>query len=108
MPPDSDVHLMNALIANFAVAIVPEVVPIVMHIEPRLFAVDVDEELVIRRWPLPQLPVDVRWHRPRFTVTDRATVAVFVDVATRFDDFADEAVVDQFHIARQRGIGPVL
>jgi len=41
-------------------------------------------------------------------VADRAAIAVLVNIAARFDDCADETVVDEFHVANQRRIRTIL
>ena len=99
---------MHALVADLAVAVFPEVVPVVMDVEPGLLAVHVDHVLVVGRRPLPQGPVQIFGHRSRFAVADRAAIAVLVNVAARFDDLADEAVVDQLHVANERRVGAAL
>src|SRR5947209_4070706 len=41
-------------------------------------------------------------------MTDGATIAIFINIPTRFDDLADEAIVNQFHVSDQRRVGTVL
>src|ERR1051325_2027761 len=90
---------MHALIADLAVAVLPEIVPVVVNVEPGLLAVHVDHELPFAGRPLPEGPVEIRRHRAGLSVADGATVAVLVNITARLDDLADEAVVHQFHVA---------
>src|SRR5215213_4643086 len=102
MSPDRDVHLMYALVTDLAVAVFPEPVPIVMDVQPRLLAIDVDHEFVVARRTLPQFPVQICRDRTRFSMTDRVSVSIFVDVTARFHDLADESAVNQLHVANER------
>ena len=46
---------------------------------------------MVGRRSLPQGPIQIVGHRSRFAVANGATIAVFVNVAARFDDLAEEA-----------------
>src|SRR4051812_23316387 len=63
---------------------------------------------MIARRPLPQVPIQVRWRRTRLPVADRRSIAILVDISARFEDLANEAAVNQFHVADERRIGAVL
>ena len=108
MAPHGDVHFVHALVANLAVAVLPEIMPVVMDVQPWLFPIGVDHEFVIARRSLPQIPVEILRDRARFTVADRAAIAVLVNVAARLDDLADEAVVNQLHVANERRVRATL
>src|ERR1051325_2365697 len=41
-------------------------------------------------------------------MADGAAVAILVNVTPGLDDFADETVVDEFHVANQRGVRTIL
>jgi hypothetical protein len=51
--PTSDVHLVHPLVADFAVAVFPEIMPVVVDIEAGFFAVSVEHEFVIGGRSLP-------------------------------------------------------
>src|SRR5262249_53668518 len=106
--PYGFVHLMNALVPDFSVAIFPEVMPIVMDVEARLLSIGVDHVWMIGRRALPESPVEVLGDGPWFAVANGAAVAVFVNVTARLDDGADKAIMHQFHVTDQSYIGAVL
>ena len=53
MPPARRIHLVHALVANLAIAVFPEIVPVVVNIEARFFPIRVDHVFMIGRWALP-------------------------------------------------------
>src|ERR1051325_5054871 len=52
VPPARDVHLVNALVADLTVSVLPEIVPIIMNVEAGLFAVGIDQKRMLDRGSL--------------------------------------------------------
>src|SRR5687768_7640321 len=97
-PPARDVELVNALVANVAVAVIPVPMPVVME------AVAVERPR--RRRAEPQVVVDALWHRLVLLTSDRR--APFVAEALCQIDLAESAFrKESGHRLRAR-IAPLL
>ena len=94
MGPTGDIHLVNSLVADLAVAIVPKPVPVVMDVKAWLISILVDQEWPLPGRALPKCPIQIGWNRSGCAVANRVPVAVLVDDSPRVDDLSDESFVD--------------
>ena len=99
---------MHALIADFAIAVFPEPMPVVVDMQARLFAIHIDSEFEITRRALPQPPVETLGDRSGFAVADGFSISILVNIAPAHANFSNEAIVNQFHITDERGVRAAL